>query len=101
MKAINQLARFFLRALNDKRVLPSHISLYLALLWNWKQHDYAVPFPVYRKNMMRFAHFKSIGTYNKCIRELSTFGYIGYRTSYNNPQGSLVYLNNGNENQND
>jgi hypothetical protein len=101
MKAINQLARFFFQALNDKRVLPSHISLYLALFWNWKQHNFSAPFPVYRKDLMNLAHINSIATYHKCIKELSSFGYIGYMPSYNYHQGSLVYLSDGNENQKD
>lgn len=101
MKAINQLARFFFQAINDKRVLPSHISLYLALFWKWKQYNFSAPFPVYRKDLMSLAHINSIATYHKCIKELSSFGYIGYMPSYNYHQGSLVYLNDDKGNQND
>jgi len=85
MKAINKLARFFFQAVNDKRVLPSHISLYLALFWNWKKYNFSAPFPVYRKNLMSLAHINSIATYHK--------------PSYNYHQGSLVYLNDGNYNE--
>lgn len=101
MKAINQLTRFFFQAMNDKRVLPSHISLYLALFWNWKQHEFAATFPVYRKYLMKLAHINSIATYHKCIRELSSFGYIGYMPSYNYHQGSLVYFSGDGEGQQD
>jgi hypothetical protein len=99
MKALNQLARFFFQAAGDSRILPSHISLYLALFWNWKKQDFIIPFPVYRKELMSLAHINSIATYHKCIRDLSAYGYISYMPSYNYYQGSLVFLNDGNESE--
>jgi hypothetical protein len=50
---------------------------------------------------MSLAHINSIATYHKCIKDLSSFGYIGYMPSYNYHQGSLVYLNDHNETQKD
>jgi hypothetical protein len=92
MKQLNALARFMIKVAKNREVLPTHISLYLALFWSWKQHDFCEPFPVYRKELMTLAHINSIATYHKCIKDLSTMGIIGYLPSYNYYQGSLIYL---------
>lgn len=102
MKQLNALARFMIQAAKNTEVLPTHISLYLALFWSWKQNNFCEPFPVYRKDLMALAHINSIATYHKCIKDLSGMGHIGYIPSYNYYQGSLIYLintdtkNNGN-----
>jgi hypothetical protein len=92
MKQLNALARFMIKATKNTEVLPTHISLYLALFWSWKQHDFCEPFPVYRSELMTLAHINSIATYHKCIKDLCGMGVIGYLPSYNYYQGSLVYL---------
>lgn len=99
MKQLNALARFMLQASKNTEVLPTHISLYLALFWSWKQNKFCEPFAVYRKDLMALAHINSIATYHKCIKDLSGMGVIGYVPSYNYYRGSLIYLantNNGN-----
>ena len=92
MKQLNTLARFMIQAAQNTKVLPTHISLYLALFWSWKQNNYCEPFAVYRKELMALAHINSIATYHKCMKDLSNLGVIGYLPSYNYYQGSLVYL---------
>ena len=92
MKQLNALARFMLQAAKNTEVLPTHISLYLALFLSWKQHNFCEPFPVYRKDLMTLARINSIATYHKCIKDLSSMGAIGYLPSYNYYQGSLIYL---------
>lgn len=92
MKPYDALARFMLKAAKNSEVLPTHISLYLALFWSWKQNKFCEPFAVYRKDLMVLAHINSIATYHKCLKDLSSMGIIGYVPSYNYYQGSLVYL---------
>ncbi len=92
MKQLNALARFMVRATKDTDVLPTHISLYLALFWSWKQNGFCEPFPVYRRELMAIAHISSIATYHKCIKDLIGMEAIRYIPSYNYYQGSLVYL---------
>ncbi|MCQ6957336.1 hypothetical protein [Mucilaginibacter aquariorum] len=92
MKQLNALARFMIQAAKNTGILPTHISLYLALFWSWKQNNFCEPFAVYRKELMVLAHINSIATYHKCIKDLSDMGIIGYVPSYNYYRGSLIYL---------
>jgi len=94
MKQLNALARFMLQVARNTEILPTHISLYLALFLSWKQNNFQEPFPVYRKDLMASARINSIATYHKCIKDLSNMGIIGYLPSYNYYQGSLIYLTN-------
>jgi hypothetical protein len=92
MKQLNALARFMRQATKNTDVLPTHISLYLALFYSWKQNDFCEPFAIYRKDLMALAHINSIATYHKCIKDLINMGFIAYLPSYNYYQGSLIYL---------
>ncbi|MFD0749117.1 hypothetical protein ACFQZS_03125 [Mucilaginibacter calamicampi] len=92
MKQLNALAGFMILAGKNADVLPTHISLYLALFWSWKQHGFCEPFPIYRKELMTIAHIHSIATYHKCIKDLITMGAIKYIPSYDYYRGSLIYL---------
>lgn len=94
MKQLNALARFMIQVARNTEILPTHISLYLALFLSWKQNNFCEPFPVYRKDLMALARIHSIATYHKCIKDLSNMGVIGYLPSYNYYQGSLIYLTN-------
>jgi hypothetical protein len=76
----------------DHRIGPTHISLFLAILYYYRKQEYAMPIYVYRKELMRQAKISAIGTYHKSMRELKQCGYIGYVPSYNPVLGSLVYL---------
>lgn len=92
MRPYNALARFMFKAAGNPRLLPTHISLYLALFWSWKQNKFCEPFAVYRKDLMALAHINSIATYHKCLKDLSGMGVIAYLPSFNYYQGSLIYL---------
>ena len=94
MKQLNALARFMIQVAKNTEILPTHISLYLALFLSWKQNNFCEPFPFYRKDLMALARINSIATYHKCIKDLSNMGVIGYLPSYNYYQGSLIYLTN-------
>ena len=94
MEQLKALTSFMVQATKNKEVLPTHVSLYLALFWSWKQHAFCEPFPIYRKELMALAHIHSIATYHKCMKDLSGMGVIGYLPSYNYYQGSLIYINN-------
>jgi hypothetical protein len=41
---------------------------------------------------MHFSHISSIATYHKCIKELTAFGYIDYKSSYNYYEGCQVII---------
>jgi hypothetical protein len=76
----------------DHRIGPTHISLFLAILYFYRKQEYAMPIYVYRKELMKQAKISAFGTYHKAMRELKIYGYIGYVPSYNPVLGSLVYL---------
>jgi hypothetical protein len=76
----------------DHRIGPTHISLFLAILYFYRKQEYAMPIYVYRKELMKQAKISSFGTYHKGMRDLKLYGYIGHVPSYNPVLGSLVYL---------
>ena len=83
---------FMDRVGDDHRIGPIHISLFLAILYFYRKQEYQLPIYVYRKELMKQAKISAVGTYHKGMRELRTYGYIGYVPSYNPALGSLVYL---------
>jgi hypothetical protein len=86
------ICRFMDRVGEDHRIGPTHISLFLAILYFYRKQEYILPIYVYRKELMRQAKISAFGTYHKGMRELKVYGYIGYVPSYNPVLGSLVYL---------
>jgi hypothetical protein len=77
----------------DDRLLATHVSLFTALFIQWQQHNYKIPFPITRKELMAYSKIASVATYHKCIRELDAYGYIRYQPSFHPKRGSLVYWN--------
>jgi hypothetical protein len=84
--------RFMDKVGGDHRIGPTHISLFLAILYFYQKQEYAMPVYVYRKELMKQAKISAFGTYHKAMRDLKLYGYIGYVPSYNPVLGSLVYL---------
>lgn len=93
MKRAFPVNRFLVRAANDDRLLPSHISLFMAIFFYSNMEDPKAFFRVSRRKLMRFARIKSIATYHKCLRELVSFGYIIYQPSYDPYRASIVSMN--------
>ena len=75
----------------DPRIGPSHISLYLAILFIYKNKG-QLPVSAYSRNLMKQAKISASGTYHKCMRDLIDCGYIKYIPSYNPVLGSLIYI---------
>lgn len=92
MTTSKQLKVFLDKVTQDERLLPSHISLYVAVLSTWSKNKFKEVFRIFRKDLMRLAHINSIATYHKCIRELDDYGYLKYSSSYNYYQGCLIRL---------
>lgn len=91
MKLAAQADRFLQKAAKDNRLLPSHISLYMAMFY-YSPDKPGDQFQVSRKKLMRFSRIKSVATYHKCIKELVAYGYIDYQPSYNPYRASSVAL---------
>ncbi len=73
--------QFLRKAANDNRLLPSHISPFMAMFYFSPGDLPESFFKVSRKKLMRFSRIKSIATYHKCIQELVAYSYILYRPS--------------------
>lgn len=92
MRADKQLNHFLNKAKKDVRLLPSHISIYVAVVSLWSNSNIKNVFRIIRKDIMVLSHINSIATYHKCIRQLEDFGYIKYRSSYNSYEGCTIEL---------
>ncbi len=92
MEQFNILSGFLGKAAQDSRLLPTHISLYMAMLSVCEQSRCNVPFRITRKELMRLSKLASTATYHKCLKELVSYGYVGYEPSYDHYKGSQVFL---------
>ena len=92
MKLAFPIADFLERAANDEGLLPSHISLFMAIFHYSNEHDPAMVFRVCRRKLMQYSRIRSKATYHKCISELVAFGYITYEPSYDPYRASRVSL---------
>lgn len=81
---------FYERIADDGRIGMSHISLYMALVFQGK--DSSQPFLITREEIMQLSKIKSRQTYNRCMNELKEYGYIGYTPSSDPFSGSLIVI---------
>ena len=92
MKRSNNIIRFFERVVEDDRLYPSHISMYVALFQLWSSNHFQNSFRISREEVMKLSKIKSIATYHKCIKELCDAGFIIYLPSYDSYKGSLIEI---------
>lgn len=87
------MARFYQAIEADRRISPSHISLYMALLHTQNEYGRTNAFPVKRQVLMNKAKILARQTYNKCMNELKDYGYIQYAPALNGSVYSRIFLN--------
>ena len=87
-----ELDAFYELVLEDPRIGPAHISLYIALLHLYGLGAGKNPLPIQRRQIMPLAKISSRSTYYKCIRDLHDFGYIKYRPSCDLEEGSAIFM---------
>ncbi|QBO59598.1 hypothetical protein NBC122_02797 [Chryseobacterium salivictor] len=92
MKQTKNIISFFERVIEDDRLYPSHISMYVSLFQFWSLNRFQNPFRICRKEVMNLSKIKSLATYHKCIRELHCAGFIIYSPNYNSYIGSLIEI---------
>lgn len=92
MKHTRNLSGFLGQLIQDERLLPSHISMYVSLFSLWSLNRFQNPFRICRKEIMRLSKIKSLATYHKCIGELHSAGLIVYSPSYDPYKGSLIEI---------
>lgn len=90
----SKIQRDFLKLAGTKRnILPSHISLFTALVICCQMQGHKVSFRVTRRELMRLSAIRSFNTYHKCLKQLVEQGWIDYRPSYNTAIASQVSFN--------
>ncbi|MEJ0080904.1 MAG: hypothetical protein WDM78_08150 [Puia sp.] len=92
MQIIDHLYHFMNGILEDPRIGPTHISLYVAILTNFRNQSLNDPISVFSRNLMKQSKIAGNGTYYKCLTDLKAAGYIHYIPSSNPFLGSLIYL---------
>jgi hypothetical protein len=73
-----ELQDFFSVIGDDPRITVTHVSLYLALLSEWKEQKCPQWICVDRNKLMAMAKINGRSTYDKCIHDLHAFRYIIY-----------------------
>lgn len=85
------LSWFYERILQDSRIAPTHISLYLALVLQGCREGQNPVF-ITRREVMKRAKIHSRHTYNKRMKELQQYGFLRYIPSRDPQVESSVHL---------
>ena len=89
---ITHLNTVFQQFLDDNRLNPTHISLYMALFQVWNSTRFPEEFFVIRDEIMQQSKIGSKSTYHRCLKQLHNYGYIEYTPSHNPYRGSKIKL---------
>lgn len=92
MKSSFALECFLKSVAEDKKLLPTHISLFMAVFYYSKAGSPLTSFQVCRRKLMYFSRIKSKSTYHKCLSDLVELGYLFYQPSYDPGKGSTVAI---------
>lgn len=92
MMHIDMLTRFVDETRETPNVHHTHVMLYAALWFRWKDNGFQQPFAIYRNGLMGRAGIRSTDTYHKCMSNLVELGYVTYEPSYDHHEGSKVML---------
>lgn len=86
------LEAFCLLMVDDLRIMPSHISMYVALWQAWKRNGCRDPVCIDKEALKRVAKISAKQTYNGVLRSLHAYGYIKYEPSADPRVKSRVWL---------
>ncbi|ADF53874.1 MAG: hypothetical protein CMP12_21435 [Zunongwangia sp.] len=92
MNYIRHLQLVYQQFMEDERLNPSHISLYMAIFQEWNSARFPGELYINRQQLMLSSKVRSQSGYHRCIRELDVFGYLQYMPSHNPYQGSRVKM---------
>jgi hypothetical protein len=76
----------------DVRISPLHISVYMAILYQYLLQETGDAVHVTRQVLMQHAKISARSTYNKCMNELHDYGYIRYLPTCSYYLPSIVYI---------
>ena len=97
MNYIKHLTGFFNKAADEKKLNPTHISLYIALFQCWNVNRFKNPTGISREQIMNASKINSNATYHKCMKDLQTLGFIEYLPTYNPHSSSNIIMINFSE----
>jgi hypothetical protein len=83
---------FLERAATDGRLLPTHISLFMAIFYYSIADNPKASFRVSRRKLMQFSRLRSTSTYHRCLSDLVSYGYITYKPTYDPFRASMISL---------
>jgi hypothetical protein len=86
-----QFAIKFVR--KDNTIKPTHLSVYLALIFLWQKNNRQNPISISRQEIMKISKINSNATYHKCLKKLNSLGIITYKPSFNPFKSSQIFLN--------
>ncbi|UMB54212.1 hypothetical protein MKD41_01735 [Lutibacter sp. A64] len=89
---IKHLNAVFMLFSKDKRLNPTHISLYVALFQLWNTNFFKGEFFINREEVMSYSKIGSKSTYHRCIKELHYWKYLLYQPSHNPFKGSQIKM---------
>ncbi len=92
LEQTQQLSEFFKAIEQDGRISPMHISIYMALLHYYTEHQFQNPIAVFSFEIMKIAKISTRSTYYKGIKDLNDFGYILFQSTRKRNQGSKIFL---------
>ncbi len=88
---LNLFRRYLIMMAGDRRITVWHMAIVFGILQMADQESGNAVY-ISRRQVMERSHIGSIVTYHKCMKDLITFGYIGYFPSYHPGIRSLVVL---------
>ncbi len=81
MDLAEHFTNFYETILDDPRISPVHIGLYMALLLTFEENERTNPISINRSEIMKRAKISATSTYYTVMNELKTYGYIQYKPS--------------------
>ena len=92
MNYIKHLNKAFEIMFEDDRLSSNHLMLYLTLFHHWNRNRFKEYFYINRSDIMNESRIKSLTTYTRCMRELESWGYLGYYPSFNSITGTKICI---------
>lgn len=92
MENLKPLSAFFLAIEKDFRISTTHIAIYAALLQFRIDKGLINPVLAYSIEIQKIAKIASPKTYQKCMRELNTYGYVIYQPTKNKNKRSKIFF---------
>ena len=92
MNYIKHLNAAFQMIVNDSRLNPTHVSLYMALFQLWNITRFSEVFYINRQEVMQFSKIGSKTTFHRCMQDLHNWKYIKYIPSHNIYKSSEVRM---------